>query len=275
MIENPPFPHGLTVDGGRFRLERLLRGNPHDGLWLASSLPTKAHNVLVTMRRLRYSRERDALLRYSAPGIPEPLYVGPPDKFDDEEYEHARHERLCVVDEQPAGINLTIAGLLTLNETIDLGISLCDVIDKWASARDGFVTRGLRPETIYVDGPVGQQKYSGATPRTFFLLGNDGASSPYPYLDFDPPAASIFEMPPSDALFTIAAILWHANTGSHPYAMPGTNTYKNIWDNRRVPFPGPHALGAVLEKALVGYEEPRISPADFVEHLQKIREGQP
>ena len=200
------YPYGLTVAGGRYRLESLLRGAPQEGLWKASSVALAGRPTIVTLRRLRYSKELDALLRYSGPGIAAPLFIGPPDLFD-EDGEEVRDRHTCMVDEQPTGADLANAGQLSADETVALGVSLCDAIIGWAATHEGTVTRGLRPETIFLAGGEGQRRFSGATPRPFFLLGNEGPVPAYPRLSFDPPAASMFEYPPSDALFTVATIL--------------------------------------------------------------------
>jgi hypothetical protein len=263
------YPTGITVDGGRYRLDSLLRGSLHQGLWRASRLSSEPGTVLVTFRHLRYKPRLAALLCFSAPGIPAPLYLGVPDAFGDDGSE-VQQEHFCVVDEQPSGIDLASAGRLTLEEAAALGISLCDVISGWASALDGTVTRGLRPETIFVTGSAGKRRFSGATPRPFFLLGNDDMISPYPRLSFDPPAASTFEFSVSDALFTVAMILWYAFTGTHPYLTPGTDLERNIWTDHRVPFVGPQVLGDVLESSLIAEPDSRVSIDVFRTRLVDI-----
>jgi hypothetical protein len=195
-----------------------------------------------------------------------------PDQFGDDGGDVQR-EHLCVIDEQPSGIDLASAGRLTLAETAELGISLCEAITGWATALGGTVTRGLRPETVFVTGSAGERKFSGATPRPFFLLGNDATSPPYPRLSFDPPAASVFEFTVSDALFTIAMILWYAFTGAHPYLVPGTELSQNIWADRRVPFVGSKALGDILESALIAEPGNRISIDMFRTRLLDIVRG--
>jgi hypothetical protein len=228
--------------------------------------------VLVTLRRLRYSSELAALLRFSAPGIPLPLYLGMPDQFS-EDGENVRREHLCVVDDRPPGLDLVTAGQLTLDETIELGVSLCNTVTGWAASRDGVITRGLRPETIFMSGSPGNRTFSGATPRPFFLLGNDGTSPAYPRLSFDPPAASIFEFPVSDAVFTIATILWYAFTGAHPYVVPGGDVTQNVWIDRRAPFAGPQALGQLLEGALIAEPSNRVSVDVFRNRLLDTSRG--
>jgi hypothetical protein len=270
MTDRLEYPYGLAIDNGRYRLDSLLRGIPHEGLWRASRTSDEPGTVLVTLRRLRWSRELDALLRYSAPGVPSPLFIGPPDRFD-ADGEVVRHEHTCVVDEQPPGLDLASIGRLNLDETLELGTSLCDVILAWAASHGGVITRGLRPETIFMTGTAGQRTYSGATPRPFFLLGNDDTRPPYPRLSFDPPAPSNFEFSAADALFTVSMILWYSFTCVHPYVIAGTNVDQNVWSDRRVPFMGPEALGSILQAALVADVENRISVEAFRARLADLR----
>jgi hypothetical protein len=272
MSVHDEYPFGLTMHGGRYRLDSLLRGTRYHGLWRASQLGSEPGAVLVTFRHLRYTPALGTLLRFSAPGIPAPLYFGMPDQSGDLGSDRQR-EYFCVVDEQPSGTDLESAGRLTVEETAKLGISLCETITGWAAALDGFVTRGLRPDTIFVTGSAGERRFSGATPRTFFLLGDDGYASPYPRLGFDPPADSIFQFSMSDALFTVAMILWYVSTGAHPYRIPGTDLDQNVWTDRRVPFVGPQALGATLESALIAEPGNRISIDMFRTRLVDIVRG--
>jgi hypothetical protein len=261
------FPYGLTVDRGRYRLVTLLRGSPSDGLWLAEA-PASGY-VLVTLRRIRFTRELDALLRYSAPGISAPRYIGPPDLFD-EDGADIQQQHTAVVDDEPAGVELASAGRLSVRDTAALGIGLCDALVGWAAACGGTITRGLRPETVFVADDAGGRRFTGAIPRTFFLLGNDGMNPPFPRVSFDPPAPSAFELSPSDGLFTVAMILWFASTGVHPYAIAGTSVEDNVWEDRRVEFVGPEPLGDVLRAALVADPDARIAIDRFREQLRVL-----
>jgi len=255
--EQLDYPSGLTFDVGRYRFTRLLRGTRHNGLWLDDAATPRP--VWIIYRRLRKKPELEALLRYSAPGIAPLLFLGPPDQGDDE----LKREHTAFIEEAPSGVHLGEAGRLTTAEVVALGISLCDLIVAWAAACNGEITRGLRPETIFVTGEPGSRRFSAAAPRAYFLLGGDGAYGGQPCDSFDPPAASVFQLSPEDGLFTVALTLWFATTGVHPYSVAGDAIENNIWKDRRLAFTGDGDLGELLEQVLVADPQRRLGVAAF------------
>lgn len=183
------FPEGLGVGAGRFRLRRLLRGRPIDGLWLGDDLETGAE-VWVTLRRAPHTRQRARKLNFVAPGVPAPLYIGPPDRRSAKSA--AVHDAyVCVVDLVPRGQELAQTAPLGPHSGANLGVKLCELVASWASSFDGYVLRGLRPETIFVDEH--EHAFVGAAPRPYFLLGNQNEFGAYPDLLFDPPVLGRYE----------------------------------------------------------------------------------
>jgi hypothetical protein len=259
------YPEGVSVGGGRFRLERRLRGWHRDGLWLASDRQ-RNREVWVTIRRFDCSEVRRRKFTFHALGIAAPLYVGPPD-LDREDGEEMRNAHCCIVDEIPEGDDLASVGRLSYREAIQLGCDLCDVVADWASA-DGYILRGLRPETIFVS--KGSRRFTGATPRPLFLLGNQNEFDAYPSLSFDPPPWGPNEFDQPDAVFIVALLIWWALTGIHPYVIPGTDTERNELDDRRLPFDGPAPLGDLLERALVADRATRIGLDRFRAELAQL-----
>ena len=241
------FPEGLGIGRGRFRLERLLRGTPSDGLWTATD-HERDREVWVTLRYARHTQARAEKLGFKAFGIPAPLYIGPPDLYTPNG-ESVRDAHVCVVDDIPDGVDLARIGRLPLGDGIQLGIDLCEVVATWAAAADGCILRGLRPETIFVSAE--SHRFTGATPRPYFLLGNQNEFDAYPSISFDPPAPGPYEIERRDAVFTVALLLWWVVTGVHPYVIRGTDTDRNEWEDHRLPFDGAAPLGHVLERALV------------------------
>lgn len=241
------FPDGLGVGGGRFRLASLLRGTPSDGLWTARD-HERARDVWVTLRHARHTRARAEKLQFETFGISAPLYIGPPDLYTPNG-ESVRDAHVCVVDDIPDGVELARVGRLSLGAGIQLGIDLCEVVATWAAVADGYILRGLRPETIFVSAEG--HRFTGATPRPYFLLGNQNEFDAYPSMSFDPPTPGPYEIERRDAVFTVALLLWWVVTGVHPYVIPGTSTDRNEYEDNRLPFDGAAPLGHVLERALV------------------------
>lgn len=240
------FPEELEVADGRFRLVRLVRGAYHNGVWSAVDRE-RDRNVWVTLCHARHSSARARLLDFRAFGVAAPLYIGPPDLYSPGG-EHVRDAHFCVVDEIPDGEELAGIPVLETQDAIHLGLALCDVVTSWAAALDGYILRGLRPETIFV---AADRRFTAATPRPYFLLGNRNEFDAYPSLSFDPPTPGRYQFTSNDAVFTVALLIWWSATHVQPYEKAGTDTERNQCEDRRVPFAGDAKLGAVLERALV------------------------
>ena len=257
MSNELDYPVGLTFDGGRYRLLTLLRGTSMDGLWLDDQASPRP--AWIIYRRLRARPELKTLVDYTTPGLQPLLYFGPPDQGDSE----FRREHTAVIEVAPGGTSLADAGHLAVEETVELGIALCDLVSAWAAAAGGEITRGLRPETIFMTGPAGRRRFSVATPRAAFLLESDGNYGGRAAPTFEPPAMSGAVFSLEDGLFTVALLLWFASTQTHPYVVQGHAVYNNIWNDRRLPFPGAAGLGKVLEAALVADPAGRIGVDAF------------
>lgn len=248
------FPEGMTVAQGRFTSRALLRGEPLEGLWSATEIACDAA-VWVTLRCLRASPDRERILRFASYGIEAPLYIGPPDI----EAEH-RDYYFCVVDAAPTGTALARAGRLSEREGARLGIALCDVVTSWAEGSAGMIFAGLHPETVYLDE---QLKFVCAVPRPYFLLGLQYDFYGYRNISFSPPGYSGSLMEPRDAVFTVALLVWWAVAGAQPYVIAGTDAESNAFNDRRLPFDGPPAMGAILDRALVADPDRRIDLAEL------------
>ena len=246
------YPEDLRVANGRFRFRKLIRGRYIDGLWLAID-EQRDRDVWVTIRYARHTPGRTQRLDFQAFGIAAPLYIGPPDLYTPED-EGAR-EHVCVVDEIPAGVELASVGRLAPSAAIQLGRDLCEVVATWAAVADGYILRGLRPETIFVSPD--NRRFIAATPRPYWLLGNSEFDA-YPSISFDPPTLGPYEIERHDAVFTVALLIWWSVTGIDPYAIPGDSVENNAFYDRRLPFDGPPSLGSVLERALVSDPAKRI-----------------
>ena len=259
------YPEGLTIAKGRFQLTRLLRGEDRDGLWLATDREAN-REVWVTIRRMRPMPHHFKLLTFSAYGIRPPLYVGEPDAYE-AGGEYLERADLVFVDEIPKGQTIADVGRLDMREAAQLGIDLCDVVVDWAAACDGYIYKGLRPETIFVSGATGARRFTGATPRPYLMLGIETNGfecirGGYPSPPFDPPYEELSPAP-HDALFTVALLVWYAVTGIHPFDVPGSSTDSNIWAGNRHPYDGPAALGPILDRALVAERTERCSVDEF------------
>jgi hypothetical protein len=260
------FPEGLEVAAGRFQLSRLLRGMYHDGLWSAVDRE-RDRNVWVTLRSAPHTPARAQLLGFHAFGVPAPLYIGPPDMYVPGG-ERVRDAHFCVVDEIPGGEELAELAALQTREAIQLGIDLCNLVATWAPAPDGYILRGLRPETIFLSAD--DHRFVGATPRPYFLLGNQNEFDAYPSLSFDPPTLGPAHITRHDAVFTVALLIWWSATHVHPYVIRGTDTEQNQLEDRRLPFTGDVRLGAVLERGLIADLSSRIDVSQLREQLNEL-----
>ena len=256
------YPENLGIADGRFRLKKLIRGWSINGLWVATD-QQRERDVWVTIRRMGPNHALAKKLDVQAFGIPAPLYIGPPDLYTPDGQE-ARKIHFCVVDEIPAGEELANVGRLSPSAAIQLGRDLCEVVATWAAVADGYILRGLRPETIFVSTDT--RRFIGATPRPYLMLGNQNEFDAYPSLSFDPPTLGPWEIDRHDAVFTVALLIWWSVTGVHAYAVPGDSVENNAFFDRRLPFDGPPSLGNVLERALVSDPAKRID-------LEQLRAG--
>jgi hypothetical protein len=118
-----------------------------------------------------------------------------------------------------------------------------------------MVFSGLHPETVYLDE---QRRFVCAVPRPHFLLGLQHSFYGYRNISFDPPGYSGSLMGARDAVFTVALLVWWAVAGAQPYDIAGTDPEANAFEDRRVPFDGSPALGAILDRALVADPDRRI-----------------
>jgi hypothetical protein len=248
------FPEGMTVAQGRFTLRALLRGEPLEGLWSAAERDRDAA-AWVTLRCLRASPDRNRILSFSSYGIEAPLYIGPPDI-------EAKHRAyyFCVVDAAPTGTALAHAGRLSEREAARLGVALCDVVASWAAGSAGMIFAGLHPETVYLDE---QRRFLRAVPRPHFLLGLQDSFYGYRNISFAPSGYSGSLMEVRDAVFTVALLVWWAVAGAQPYVIAGTDPEANAFNDRRVPFDGSAALGAILDQVLVADPDRRIGLDDL------------
>lgn len=271
----PPEP-GMTLDGGRIVVDGHLRGR----LWNGHLVGEPSRSIVIAYKYFPYASAReqlDELLRYDVPGISPLAFLGYPDKGPSpqtaRELAELHRENVwpaaALAEVRPVGATLSETEPLTTREVILLGVALCDTILEWA-ARRPFLSVGLRPETVYVTGPIGQRVYSGATPRVAFLVGDSPEEATFSYDMYEPPAASRQEITVDDAGFIVACILWFALLHENPYKVPGAPEESNVWNDRRLPFTGPSDLGHVLEAVLVADAQKRMKASRFREELLRL-----
>lgn len=228
-----------ALDGGR-----IVLVEHRDGFWRGHTREGRA--VVAALKPHRNLAELQALLAYDVPGIAPLVFIGPAEDGD-----------VAVVEEQPAGGTLAHAPASSVPATIGLGIDLCAMAMAWAERREDL-TSGIRPETVYLDG----DRFTGATPRVELFQGRHSDH-------FEAPADGIGSYTADDLGFVIARILWIALLREDPYRLPeAPNDLENIWRDRRRPWTGPPALGALLERVLVA--NGRLPLADFAAALRAM-----
>jgi hypothetical protein len=183
------------------------------------------------------------------PGIARLAFLGYPDgaKPTAEELSALRQKATDAVavlaEVRPAGEPLATAAPLAEAAAVRLGVDLCDVMHGWIERR-GRALVGIHPDTLYVDE---DERYTGATPRVFALLGNGDVHSSFDFAYYGGPlGASEHELADTDAAFVVALLVWFAATGEHPIR------YHEYVSRPRPTFGGSAPLGAVLTRALEG-----------------------
>jgi hypothetical protein len=221
-----------TADGGRIVVEDNLRG----ALWRGRR---GTEELVVALWPFSYATEPaffDRWFRFDVPGIAPLAFLGYPDG------PQGRDAYAVLSEVRPDGEPLATAAPLGEAAVIQLGIELCDVMQRWIE-RCGHALVGIHPDTLYVD----EERYTGATPRVFSLLGNSDAHSAFDAAYYGGPlGVSERELGDGDAAYVVALLVWFAATGEHAI------TWHENLDKPRAPFRGSAALGSVLSRVLDG-----------------------
>jgi hypothetical protein len=233
-----------TVDDGRIVVEDNLR----ESLWRGRR---GDEEVVVALGGFSYALAPDffdGLFRFDVPGIAPLAFLGYPDgaKPTADELRALRREGkdadAVLAEVRPDGEPLVTVAPLAEAAAVRLGIELCDVMCGWIERR-GHALVGIHPDTLYVDD---DERYTGATPRVFALLGNDSHHTFDPAYYGGPLGPSERELGDTDAAFVVALLVWFAATGEHAIRHHG------YLDNPRPAFRGSAPLGAALTRALAG-----------------------
>lgn len=250
----------LTFDQGRFRAGKLIAGVSHNGRYAGEQTQPSRRPVLVglldTARSLsRLFAQMEPTFRDHSAGLAPLLFFGRPDRHPE------LPNSIAVIEAQPEGVDLKVAGKLDQRELVRVGLGLCDTV----LASSGKVDHELRPETVFVAGEVGARRYAGATPRAFRLLGNDGYASAFSFEAYDAPDGG--DAGPAALIYAAALVLWFAATGTHAF---GLQTDSNRYHDRREPFTGPPELGRLLEAVLVADRRARMSASELRDGLAAL-----
>jgi hypothetical protein len=220
----------FTADRGQIIVEDPLRGQ----LWRGRRGDLQ---LVVALSDFGYRRDPaffDRWFRFDIPGIAPLAFLGLPDD--------APPNIAMLAEVRPAGEPLATIAPLSEELAIELGIALCDVLRAWIAAR-GSAFVGLHPDTLY----VADNRYAGATPRVFALLGNGDVHSSFdPAYYGGPLGPSESDLGDGDAAFVVALLVWFAATGEHAIRA------HHYLDAVRPAFGGSATLGAVLERGFSG-----------------------
>lgn len=271
MMDSDKYPLGQTLDNGNYVFRELLGGVLSEGLWRGTSRNLPERQVVITFRsNLLASQDLRSLLDYEVPGIAPLLFVGSPDGYRLPSLRSDPGWQFSAVELRPLGTSLHDIGALNHREVIRLGIGLCNTILAWDDRAS--ITRGLRPETVYVTGKAGDRCFSGSTPRCAFLLNNAGMYRAFSRDCYRPPADNDYmEIAVDDEVFVVGLLMWFALHREHAYAVPGhPNQHDNIWEDVRHPFTGPPELGRLFDAVLVADPDKRIKAAEFRVELERL-----
>ena len=231
----------MMIDRRGKRLDDIVLTEYVDPLWRGQA--ADGREVLVAIRTMKYTQERDDLWRYEVPGLARVAYFGVCEPGE-----------VALAEERPAGVQLSTLRV-SERDAIAIGIALCTTTIAWSERREDLHI-GIRPETVWVEGG----RFTGATPRTECLIRESD--------QFEPPSG-IGTCTADDVGFLIARTLWIAIHGEDPYRFAGSlNANENMWSDRRRPWPGTPALGGVLDRVL--RTDDRMSVRDFRIALQGL-----
>lgn len=267
-----PYDLGGTFDRGRYRSDRLLRGDLLHGV-REGVRTSDDHPVLITVRLHDWDRYPLEVLRLAIPGIAPLLFCGPPDRYKPPKVKTVAGTVGAVIESRPVGVPLSdLSGRLHPQDIVRIGLGLCATI---RAAAGGQAIRGIRPETVYVDQDGRGPGFSALAPRSILLLSHVGNEygrafrnnydSPELWINADPSAMS--------DLFSAALTLWAAFTGSHAYHLTPKEPDEDVMArDDRGPFPGPPELARILEPILVADPSRRPSVAEVLQHLTDLAE---
>lgn len=271
MSTDEMYPCGSTLDGGEYVFRKLLGGVPMAGVWHGTAQSNTDRDVVITYRsNLHRSPELESWLGYEVPGLAPLLFMGSPDGHELPQRAGEPGWQLAVVELRPPGLTLQDSEPLNETELVRFGIGLCDTILSWNQR--ALITRGLRPETVYVAGQSGARYYAGATPRSSFLLSNSGMYRAFSTDCYNPPSDNDYlEIAVDDEIFVVGLLLWFAFHRQHAYDVSGhPNQDDNIWEDIRHPFTGPPELGRLLEAVLVADPDKRMKAREFRDELAQL-----
>lgn len=249
---------------GQFRGLRFLRGlwfrGMYEGVRVSDGLP-----VLLGRCPFRIAFEELAL-GYETPGVVPTFGLH---ELDDYQPSVLTPMPTVVVEQLPRGSMLeAFRGRGTVADCVRLGCSLGRVVALACSR--AIQVRGLRPESIFVEGQPGSLAFTGAAPRTAVVVGRGPQYAEVPAFGLGRYDSEDHERHPDAAAYSVALVLWVLMQGVHPYGDDSVDSANRAYANDRDPWLGPPELGRILEPMLAYHSGDRPSPQWFLAELEAL-----
>ena len=237
----PAFPLLDTFGGGRYRVERRLRGEGSQRLYSGVEIAT-GESVLITFDT-HYPRKQnvDELLRaisYSSPGVLDLVHVGTFDTTDsDAERDRQRLGHWMVVEKPRSGRWLPdILGpadpWTAVRKALELGVTAGQILVD--AADRGQHLAYVRPEWLWAERHGGHYTVTGLSDRGASLLQRRGGeSNTLPIFDrfyTAPEAATAAD--DRSVVFALAAMIAEWATGRIGLSSQEIETLSTIWNSR-------------------------------------------
>lgn len=218
-----PFPLGLTLDQGRYRITAPLYGQPDRGVYFGQTLlKSTATPVLITLafqQSVAYAElTRDLTL--AVPRIAPLLFIG-------ELHQSAIDAPMdAMVEALPWGVpsQHLLSPPVDPAMVVGLGSAIASLIQ--AAHAQGDVVLGLRPEAIYLQPTANGYELTGVVSRSerFLMTAQRPCSGTLPCFEdcyLAPEVLLGYPPTPAADVFSLCAVLLYWLTGHHPFGDDG------------------------------------------------------
>ncbi|KAB2906921.1 MAG: hypothetical protein F9K40_05705 [Kofleriaceae bacterium] len=249
-LAGEPYPCGRTITNDGPRLIEPIAQNQFQGRFYAAYQdgPTWKRGIAtIATSRYAWPHEIDPIVAFDA------LDVAPLVKAGELVPRwRGNYPMFGVVEALPEGRTLddvVAEDPLELEEALRVAIQLAGVARR--AHAEGLSLGAIRPELVYLRREETRWTLSGVIPRGQAVIdatySGEGVRVP-----------PVFPCDFSSANDTrgLAALLWYALTGGHPYVAPADVPERRAWSDhergraRRQPWTGPPSIGPLLERVL-------------------------
>lgn len=250
---------GVTLDGGRYRIEEHYLGAGSDQLWFARSDAHPGVRYLVSVtpdNGLKIADDGPALLR-AADGLFVPRFLGYFDLIDDNGVEDPQRRFTCAyVEELPVGAPVRVVCTDLRLHAVSLGVQIGGLLER--ARASGVLDVWLRPEYVWVTVDANNAPtVTGIGGRSAPFFGaarrrRDLVTAPLFTTRYIAPEVRRGEPPDDRALvLTLGVMIAEWLVGEYPYAQDdGAWGHNRLCDGEHVALPAPPPLADLITRAL-------------------------